>query len=83
MESIETVTDIITNKTCNDTTEHEKEALQLSSLLEKDSVYNTEDKSENSLDKDQKDKTLSGYQFHKVMIALFLIAFLYLCTIFL
>ena len=69
MKSIETVTDIITNQTCNDPSEHQKEALPFSSLLHKGSVDNTEDNSDNSLDKDQKDKTVSGYRFHRVMIA--------------
>ena len=83
MESIETVTGIITNKKSNDTTEHQKEPTPSSSLLEKDHVFNTEDKSETSLNKDQsivkRTETLSGYRFHKVRIALLLIALVFFC----
>ena len=83
MKSTKTVTDIITNQKSNDTTEIQKEPTPSSTLLEKDYVYNTEDKSQTLLNKEQsipkRIETLSGYQFHTVRIALFLFALVFFC----
>ena len=76
MKSIETVTDIINNQKSSDKTEIQKEPTPSSSLLEKDYVYNTEDKSETSLNKEQsitkRIETSGGYRFNIVRKPLFL-----------
>ena len=83
MKSIETVTDSITKQKSNDTIEIQKEPTPSSSLLEKDYVYNNENKNETALNNEQsitkRIKNLSGYRFHTVTIPLFLFVLVFFC----